>query len=135
MVLLWRARFDLNPEMKDGRPTSYLLFHSPLWHNMETDTGENERRNHPLKFLCLPYHGRCFWFEVFECARRLLLSSMLVFFGGYGSVSSVVVATVVCLGCIKMYGYYRPFVEDSDNIVAELVQWQLVSCVDSFVLS
>jgi hypothetical protein len=41
-----------------------------------------------------------------------------------GSVAQVVIAILVCLLSIKFYTFYNPFVEDSDDILAECSQWQ-----------
>ena len=47
---------------------------------------------------------------------------MLVLFGD-GSVSQIVVALCICLASIRIYAYYAPFVDDSDDNLAETGQW------------
>ena len=52
--------------------------------------------------LLMQDEGQVFWFEVFECVRRLMLSSMLVFFAP-GTAAQIVVAIFLCLLAIKVY--------------------------------
>ena len=41
---------------------------------------DDGRPPHACDFLAQAYLPRCFWFEVVECIRRLMLSSALLFF-------------------------------------------------------
>ena len=79
------------------------------------------KESHGLEFLVAPYEGHAFWyrriavqldknhtsfaarFEIFECYRRLMLSSFLVCFGP-GTPSHLVVAIFLCLLAIKGLG-------------------------------
>ena len=60
-------------------------------------------------------------FEVVECVRRLMLSSMLILIDD-GSASQVVVAIFICLVSIKVYSYYAPFAENENDSLAEVAQ-------------
>lgn len=62
-----------------------------------------------------------------------MLSSMLVFFGP-GTAAQIVLAIFLCLVAIKVYSYYEPFVEDSDDHLAEAAQWVLFSCLFAALL-
>ena len=33
---------------------------------------------------------------------------------------------ILALVCVKMFGYYRPYLDDSSDILAELAQWMIV---------
>ena len=117
-VLLWQHRFKLCPNLQD-RGIWYLLIRQREWDD------EKAPDDDPLlSFLTSGYEPHAFWFEVVECIRRLMLSSMLILVGD-GSAAQVVVALFICLFSIKVYSYYKPFVEDEDDVLAEIAQWQL----------
>ena len=122
-VLLYQRRYDLCPKMK-VRGVSYILFRQDDWGNeVESPEGSKQRCAH-LLFLTEMYEPHCFWFEVVESWRRLMLSSMLVLFDDDSLVRSTV-AIFVCLFNIKIFSYYEPFVDYDDDRLAEAAQWQL----------
>ena len=69
-VLLWRAREPLQEEGREG----------------------NEKL-HKIAFLWQDYEPELWWFEVFDCVRRLSLTGLLVFVFK-GQASQIVVAMV-----------------------------------------
>ena len=77
-----------------------------------------------ISFLWKMYETDCWWFEVFECGRRLSLTGLLMFVSP-GSASQVVVAMILAMISIKVYGYFQPFIEDSDDILAEITQYSI----------
>ena len=56
-----------------------------------------------------------------EIARRLLSTSFLLLF--HGSKTRIFFAVVVSLASIKLYSTYVPFISDSDDLLAESLQW------------
>merc|ERR1740138_1344019 len=103
----------------------YIFFHSEMWDHFTLDdiSDEDKENSEHLSFLTNAYEPHMYWFEVFECIRRLMLSSMLIMINP-GTAAQIVVAILVCLLGIKFYSYYNPFVEDSDDHMAEAAQWQ-----------
>ena len=85
---------------------------------------EDEEQISHLVFLYEAYSPQFFWFEVVECIRRLMLSSMLILVDD-GSVAQAVVAMLLSLLSVKVYSYYRPYAENDDDILAETAQWEL----------
>ena len=118
-VLLWRERYSLCPHLEE-HGIRYLFVRHPSW---LTDK-ESRGKESILSFLASSYQPNTFWFEVVECYRRLLLSSMLILFSD-GSTAQIVVAMLLNLLSIKIYSYYLPFADDSDDTLAEIAQWQL----------
>ena len=51
-----------------------------------------------------------------------MLSSMLILVGD-GTVAQVVVAILLSLVSVKVYGHYHPYADNDDDILAEAVQW------------
>ena len=69
----------------------------------------------------LSIHSINIRFEVVECVRRLMLSSMLILIDD-GSASQVVVAIFICLVSMRVYSYYAPYAEDDDDRLADVAQ-------------
>ena len=126
-VQLFKARYELYPGLKDNDNWRQIFIHQRNWDDEDRNDQDEEAEAHRLDFLVAPYEKHVFWFEVFECIRRLLLSSMLVFFGPATS-GQLVVAIIICHVAIKVYAYYAPFKEDNDDRLAEAAQW-LLYCV------
>mmetsp|Transcript_4762 Transcript_4762/g.8844 ORF Transcript_4762/g.8844 Transcript_4762/m.8844 type:complete len:199 (-) Transcript_4762:32-628(-) len=70
------------------------------------------------------YEPWCYNFEVIETARKLFLTGGLIFFNP-GTGSQIVVSMLMCLGSIRTYAYYSPFVDPKTDIIAEVAQWSL----------
>ena len=51
-----------------------------------------------------------------------MLSSMLILVGD-GTVAQVVVAILLSLVSVKVYGHYHPYADNDDDILAEAAQW------------
>jgi hypothetical protein len=77
-----------------------------------------------ISFLWDNYHRRCWWFEVFECVRRLSLTGMLVFVEP-GSAKQLVIAILLAIASVTVYSNVRPFIKQSDNTLAILSQWAI----------
>jgi hypothetical protein len=74
------------------------------------------------QFLFKEYEPRFWWFEVFECARRLMLTGGTVFFLD-GSATQVAVGILVALVSIQVYASTEPFIHRKDDILAMTAQW------------
>ena len=74
-----------------------------------------------ISFLWENYERNLWWFEVFECGRRLALSGILVFVA-QGTASQIVVALLVSAMTTGLYIHWRPFERDSDDDLAIATQ-------------
>jgi len=70
---------------------------------------------------------RVYHFELIDCARKLAIVCMPVFFKPSGSVSQLIFGLVVCFVTFAAYIYYAPYVSGDDNRLAQL--WARVSGV------
>ena len=77
-----------------------------------------------LRFLYEFYQRNCYWLEVFETGRRLMLTGGLIFFNP-GSASQMVISMLICLFSMRVYAEYTPFIQYSHDQLAEMAQWQL----------
>lgn len=128
--LLYQRRHDLCPKLKE-RGISYLFIRQHDW-GQEVEVSEvTEQRCAHLRFLVEIYEPHCFWFEIVESWRRLMLSSLLILIDD--SLIQVMVAIYICLLAIKVYSYYEPYVDDDDDKLGEVSQWQLL-CIFFTVL-
>ena len=93
-----------------------------LWrrHQLEKEHPKLAR----LRFLYDSYECTCWWFEVFETWRKLMLTSGLIFFSP-GSASQIVISILICLVSMRVYSGFKPFINDKDDKLAETAQWQL----------
>ena len=129
-TLLHIHRRDICPWIEE-HGFYYVIFHHHDWDDNTIEVvnekrGSDDPHDNPaqhLVFLTGAYEPHMYWFEVFECLRRLLLSSFLILVDP-GSSVQIVVAIIICLIAIKFYSFYNPFVEDSDDHLAEASQWQ-----------
>ena len=85
---------------------------------------ENDPRLKALSFLYEVYEPQRYWFEVFETLRKLALTGGLVFLKP-GTASQIMMSMVLCLGSMRIYAGYKPFIEDKIDMFAEVAQWQL----------
>jgi len=78
-----------------------------------------------VKKLVSGYRMHNFGFEIFECARKLALVCMPVFFDPPGSASQLIFGLMVCFITFGAYTAVNPFEEDRPNIFAQLCQFQI----------
>ncbi len=77
-----------------------------------------------LGILWEPYKNQYWYWEVIECYRRIILTSILSIINPGSSLQSI--AAVMCsLFFIKLYSNYSPYASTNDNILAEIGQFQV----------
>ena len=80
------------------------------------------------------YEMRAYWFEVFECARKICLIGLPILFEP-GSARQLIVGLLVCFISFGMYASYEPYVKDSDDWLAKVAQVSLFfSLISSIAL-
>ena len=75
-----------------------------------------------ISFLFSAYSPRCWYYEIVECARRLLLTGMLVFYKD-GSNTQIVVALVLAFGSLMVLSETKPYIDPLDNRLAVMALW------------
>eukprot|EP00964_Phaeocystis_antarctica_P055145 scaffold32420_cov68-Phaeocystis_antarctica.AAC.4 len=87
-----------------------------------------------LAKLTAPYELRVYWFEVFECVRKVCLVGLPIFVE-HGSAAQLIMGLFVCFISFGMYASFEPYVEESDNWLSKICQISLfVSLVSSIAL-
>ena len=88
---------------------------------------EAELRKLPdyISKLIAGYDLRVFWFEIFECLRKLALVCVPVFFHPAGSAQQLIFGLIVCFLTFGAYMLVSPYNEVGDTRLAELAQVQI----------
>jgi len=101
-----------------GTPFIYSLL---LWRDREVLKVEEERddceRAKNSAFLWDQYTGDFWWFDIFDCARRLFQTSLLIFVFK-GLASQIVCAMMISAATFAAFLHWKPFEKDSDNHLA-----------------
>jgi hypothetical protein len=131
-ALLWKQRKAICPiegewrgflGMKDVFP--------PKLRTMDEEDKITEQRkldipNNPelksIQFLFKEYEPYYWWYEIFECVRRLMLTGGSVMFME-GSATQVVCGMLMALLAIHVASMCQPFIEDDDDVLALGAQW------------
>jgi uncharacterized membrane protein YidH (DUF202 family) len=99
--------------------------------NAEEPVNHLEKRTDPaalqarmISFLYEAYEPQFWYWEVVETTRRLVLTAVLSVCCA-GSGGQAVLALLLALLYIKLVGYYRPYLEDMDDMEAEVGQYQI----------
>lgn len=95
---------------------------------------KNNLGNGGLPKLTGGYEMRVYWFEIFECGRKICLIGLPIFVDP-GSSAQLIVGLLVCFISYGMYASYEPYVKDSDDWLAKVCQVSLFfSLVSSIAL-
>ncbi|GMI40345.1 hypothetical protein TrCOL_g12999 [Triparma columacea] len=109
-----------------GTPFVYSLL---LWRDREVLKVEGERdkdeRAKNSAFLWDQYSGEFWWFDIFDCARRLFQTSLLIFFFK-GKASQIVFAMMIGAATFSAFLHWKPFEKESDNVLAVASQCSIV---------
>ena len=98
---------------------------------------DNDLTIKKLSFLWVSYKPSCWWFEIFECCRRLLMTGGLVFVsqGSPLQVSCGLCITFFSLFCLC---WFKPYVTKRDNLLAcfqQVTQFLILTAVMLIVAS
>ena len=87
-------------------------------------TGEVSAQATRLSFLWDAYEPQYWYWEIVETTRRLVLTAVLSVCGA-GSAAQSVLAIILSIVYIKLYGYFAPYERDADDVSAEVGQYQI----------
>ena len=105
------------------------------------DDDETEERLEALH-LMLPstmrkltngYELRTFWWEIFECLRKISLIAVPILFKE-GSIDQLTSGLVICFVTFSMYTAFAPFISYSDDVLSIVCQLQIFFTLLSAVL-
>mmetsp|Transcript_57436 Transcript_57436/g.113194 ORF Transcript_57436/g.113194 Transcript_57436/m.113194 type:complete len:737 (-) Transcript_57436:21-2231(-) len=113
-----------------GIPLSYATL---IWHHRELLSDPEAMRHeiasgYPtvghLKFLVQSYSARYFYFEVVECARRLLLTSIIGIVAPDSAVAPVL-GLLIAIVFVVLFAETKPFKNENDNWLAVTLSFSL----------
>ena len=103
-------------------------------HKASGEALENLRGELPttLRKLTAGYELRTYWFEIFECLRKITLIGLPIFFPP-GSPPQLIFGLIICFLSYGAYCVYSPYVAADDDFLAQVAQviifFSLVSSV------
>lgn len=74
-----------------------------------------------LRKLTAGYELRTFWFEIFECLRKVLLVGLPVFFPS-GEPSQLILGLVICFLTYGAYCVFSPYIDYDNDFLAQVAQ-------------
>ena len=77
-----------------------------------------------LHFLYDTYEPQFWYFELVECARRVMFTAVLGFIST-GSMSQIIVSMLLSIFFVRIYNATSPYVETKHDQLAEIAQWQI----------
>ncbi|GMI15300.1 hypothetical protein TrLO_g10494 [Triparma laevis f. longispina] len=89
---------------------------------------ENRRTNDRIKhiaFLWRDYRPQYWWFEIYECFRRLSLTGMLVYFET-GSVLQLCFSIILAILSLQVYTECKPFEKPSENDLVKVSSLSII---------
>lgn len=106
-----KARYALTGSGKRKNPLA--LRHDPAAHQAQM-----------VSFLWISYKPEFWYWEIVETTRRLLLTAVLSVCGP-GTAAQAILALLLALFYIKLYGFFRPYEAEVDSLAAEVGQFQI----------
>ncbi|GMH73197.1 hypothetical protein TL16_g06118 [Triparma laevis f. inornata] len=99
------------------------LYSYELWKHQEgikdAEKREGDQSIQHIVFLWRDYRAEYWWFEIYECFRRLSFTGMLVFFDP-GSAPQLCFSIILALMSSLMYAYHQPFEKLEENTLAQI---------------
>jgi hypothetical protein len=77
-----------------------------------------------ISFLYEAYEPKYWYWELVETTRKLMMTAVLSVCGP-GTSAQALLAVLLALICIKLYGFFNPYMMHADDIMAETGQFQL----------
>ncbi|GMH76388.1 hypothetical protein TrLO_g509 [Triparma laevis f. longispina] len=110
-----------------GIPVTYFF---ELWKHRKAILDADKRENDPdikhISFLWRDYRPKYWWFEVYECGRRLSLTGGLILIGsGSDSVEQLVYALLISVIGLFVITHCKPYNESEENAIAEYTAWAI----------
>ena len=74
-----------------------------------------------LRKLTAGYEMRCYWFEIFECIRKILLVGLPVFFEP-GTPGQLILGLVIAFVTFGSYCAFAPYINSTDDLLSAICQ-------------
>ena len=122
---------SMPPSMPPSAPPSTPPFLPPFLAEVQAKIAEELPPI--LGKLLGPYELRCFYWEVFECVRKILLVGFPVFFTP-GSQEQLVFTLITCYLTSCAYTAFKPFRDGSDSLLQESAQFEVFFAILSSII-
>jgi len=103
----------------------------------ELESKYHERRGNlpgALKKLTNGYEMRTYWFDIFECGRKMALVALPIFLPA-DSPEQLTLGLIICFVTFGTYMMYAPFIDDGDDFLSQICQMQIFfSLLSSIIL-
>ncbi|GMH83362.1 hypothetical protein TrVE_jg6491 [Triparma verrucosa] len=132
--VLTKDRSILNPKERKGLHP--LNRRGQVYDDWEekviTEREQNDTIQHTV-FLWGSYRPKAWWFEIFECVRRLALTGALVFVR-QGSQTQIALGCVICICAGLIFALTWPYATFRDNVLGILSHCQLIGTLFSAMM-
>ena len=123
LICLYQIRDDIQQhalmtEANGGKP---LL---PKLAGNTNEISEKDKAMEALSFLWTAYEPRFWYWEIIETFRRIMLTAVLSILAP-GSPKQNIFGIVLTFIFTKLYGFYRPYLDHNDDVLADLGQVQI----------
>ncbi|CAM9462638.1 unnamed protein product [Scytosiphon promiscuus] len=108
LAVLYMGRERINPDPMDPQ--------------VSMEKRETDATIQKSKFLWGTYRPAVYYYEVWECVRKLLLTGLLVYFK-QGTSTQVVIAMLITLAGLRVLAGLRPYQREDENNLAEASLW------------
>ncbi|GMH66854.1 hypothetical protein TL16_g04527 [Triparma laevis f. inornata] len=99
------------------------LYSYELWkHREDISDAQNRDKNEKIQhinFLWRDYRPEFWWYEIYECFRRLSFTGMLVYFDP-GSPAQLCFSMILAAISMLMFAYNQPFEKAEENTLAQI---------------
>ena len=121
-----RARRDYQPEIDEAEARKAEL---EKQYEVKRDALPGK-----LKKLTNGYEMRTYWFEIFECTRKIMLVALPIIMPA-DSPEQIVLGLIICFVTFGAYMMYAPFIDDGDDLLSQICQMQIFfSLLSSIIL-
>ena len=122
LLTLWEKRHLLDPLLPDGTKARMSDSNDgPARCAEALDIRDGTLEISHLQLLYGPYEPQFYLWEIFELLRRVFATSLLLAFRNQDV--KIFYSIFLALFVIKVYSYCEPFIADSDDVLAETINW------------
>ena len=104
-----------------GIPALYFVLLFKARQQLQAEKRDEDESLQKIAFLWDMYEPEMWWFEVFDCVRRLSLTGLLVFVFK-GQASQIVVAMVLAVLSVTAFINWKPFIKAENDTLAIVSQ-------------
>lgn len=133
-TILFRNRKLINPDWRkviDSSEKSFVSNRIIQKEKIKVRGTYTEIKN--IKNLYDSYTPKRWYFELFDCARRLCLGAVpvLIF---RGSTLQIIIVLIISLFSVATFMHFSPYIHSHDNTLAVLAQWSITLVVISAMI-